>query len=477
MGGWRLNVVQPQLSWAGASLGFATSHPGPRFQTKPSLERSASCVVRLLTCCGWAFAIVCAVVCPLTVQAEEDSAPLLRLSSCDTVLQLVVPLPPGQEPAPDAAWQLKEVGAADASPLSVQLVPSAAADGSLGAPHGALTARIPPREGSDPQRRFALVRRDSSASQEPDIDAGFQFELQGETSIKLSQANDPVFTYNQGPITGEAVPANDHRRVRGCYLHPLWGLQGEQLTADFPRDHFHHHGLFWAWTHVTVGDQTFDLWEYRDIEPRFVRWLCRETGPQSAVLAVENGWFVGQRKVMIERVWLRVYRAEADSRSIDVQLTLIPTDQPVSLRGAEGKSYGGLTLRFDVWPRRDAVIRTPQLTLRHVGQGLLSEQDLSNTPLAWADLSSQFPGATGRSGAALLVHPQHPDYPPTWLTRCYGPLCIGWPGTESQTLQPGTPVTLNYRIWIHRTEAEHSLLQRVYDGYLAGCAASWEVTQ
>jgi hypothetical protein len=292
--------------------------------------------------------------------------------------------------------------------------------------------------------------------------------------LKLSQNGQPVLVYNFGPITGEAVPPNDARRVRGCYVHPLWGLQGEQLTADFPRDHYHHHGLFWAWKHVQVGEQIYDMWEYRDIQPRFVRWLCRHAGPESAVLAVENGWFAGTRQVMTERVWLRVYRADEQSRVLDVQLTLVPTDQPVSLSGAAGKSYGGLTLRFDVWPRRDAVVRTPTQTVRHVGQGLASQQDLSNTPLIWADLASHFPEAATRSGAALLIHPQHPDYPPTWLTRCYGPLCVGWPGIEPQTLQPGVPITLSYRIWIHRTEVERALLDDVYQSYLAACAASWE---
>ncbi len=177
---------------------------------------------------------------------------------------------------------------------------------------------------------------------------------------------------------------------------------------------------------------------------------------------------------MIERFWLQVYRAEADCQAIDLRLTLIPQDRPVSLGGDEAKSYGGITLRFDVWPRRDAVVRTPERTLRHVGQGQVSAEDLSNTALPWADLAARLPGSSQRSGAALLVHPQHPDYPPTWLTRCYGPLCIGWPGTQPKTLPVGEPVTLAYRLWIHRSEVEQPILRRAYDGYLAACAASWE---
>ena len=317
---------------------------------------------------------------------------------------------------------------------------------------------------------------DSAADPEQLGMAHFCWQPLSDASVKLTEGSTPVLQYNHGPLATDSLPADDRRRARAGYVHPLWGMQGETLTADFPADHVHHHGLFWAWKHVTIAGQTYNMWEFPDVEHRFVQWLSRQAGPYAAVLGVENGWFLGQHKVMVERVWLRVYPAEPDCRTIDLQVTLIPTDQPVSLQGDEGKSYGGVTLRFDVWPRRDAVIRTPELTVKHVGEGLESSEDLSNTPLPWADLSAQFPIAEGRSGAAVLVHPQHPHYPPSWLTRCYGALCVGWPGTVPLTLQPGVPVTLRYRIWIHRHELEQPSLRAAYESYLAACAAAWETS-
>ena len=62
-----------------------------------------------------------------------------------------------------------------------------------------------------------------------------------------------MLVYNHGVITDEKVPAKDARRSRACYIHPLWGLNGEVLTDDFPKDHYHHHGVFWAWPHVEIG--------------------------------------------------------------------------------------------------------------------------------------------------------------------------------------------------------------------------------
>ena len=133
-----------------------------------------------------------------------------------------------------------------------------------------------------------------------------------------------MLVYNHGVITDEKVPAKDNRRSRACYIHPLWGINGEVLTDDFPKDHYHHHGVFWAWPHVEIGDEKHDLWMYKKIAPNFVRWLARDTGPLAAVLGVENGWFLGDRKVMIERVWIEVAKATPTAAGPRSRLHLDP---------------------------------------------------------------------------------------------------------------------------------------------------------
>ena len=72
-----------------------------------------------------------------------------------------------------------------------------------------------------------------------------------------------------------------------------------------------------------------------------------------------------------------------------------------------------------------------------------------------------------------MVPPDHPDYPPTWLTRHYGALCVGYPGVRPCTFTPGKPWRLNYRVWIHKNAPDTAVLQRAYDAYLAGLKAKW----
>ncbi len=283
------------------------------------------------------------------------------------------------------------------------------------------------------------------------IESRFRLTEVNARSLGLWEGDKPVLVYNHGVVSKPGVP---ERFARSTYVHPLYGLDGEVLTDDFPRDHYHHRGLFWAWPHVGAGGREYDLWALEGIEQRFEKWLEKTTAPSGAVLGIENSWYAGAQKVMRERIRLRVHPSTADARAIDLECEWIPVDKPVTLRGAEGKSYGGLTLRFA--PGTNTVITIPS------GQ---TSADLPMTNLPWADLTRLWAHEQVTSGAALFVHPSHPDYPPQWLTRHYGVLCLGWPGVKPASLSPGKPVRCRYRVWIHRGAVDAATLKAAYRAY------------
>ncbi len=402
-------------------------------------------------------------VSPLSAQTNARGiGPSLTLvaPSNKSDLSVAAPLPGGTAIALDKAWQLVEIDHPEPA-IPAQISTMISGDSAASSASAQLLAIIPPQAAASESRRFRLETAET-AKQNAEL---FAWRDIDNTSLGLWEREQPVLVYNHGEVVNENIPASDHRRARGCYIHPVWGLNGEILTDDFPRDHYHHHGIFWAWPHVGIDGQEHDLWMYDTIKQRFVRWLHRDTGPVASSLGVENGWFVDDRQVMIERVSLRIFKASDDARVIDISLTWIPMAQAITLQGAEDKSYGGLTIRFAPGSRQETVITVPD------GR---TEQDLPDTPLAWADLTTRFGGAESASGAALLVHPGHPDFPPTWLTRHYGPLCVGWPGIEPRTFPPGQPIRLDYRIWIHKSAVDVSRLSEAYEGYSAAAKVVWE---
>jgi hypothetical protein len=407
-----------------------------------------------LVFCGVAVLVCVSAAASLAVGGE----PILSLPGSGLPLSFHVDLPDGLE-KPAGGVCLIEAGEPDLRP-AVQLVPSVTAAGLPDERRLALAGTIAPGSHAERQRRFRLAGGEPAKPESQT--AAFEIVEAGDASLRVLDGGKPVFVYNFATITNHAVPEADHRRSRSCYIHPVHGLDGEILTDDFPKDHYHHHGIFWTWPHVAVDGREHDLWAGDSIRQQFVRWLARQTGPAAAVLGVENGWFVGDQKVLTERVWMRAYHVAGQWRALDIELFLIPSGRPITLRGAEGKSYGGLTIRFA--PQSPAVITVPSGTI---------QQDLTTTILRWADLSARMSGSENTSGAAVFISPDHPDYPPTWLLRHYGPLCVGWPGVEPQTLAADRPVRLAYRIGIHRGEASTAELARLYEAYLAGQKASW----
>jgi hypothetical protein len=352
---------------------------------------------------------------------------------------------------------------------------------------------------------FACYRTGFTAEQ-PTAEP-FQFTEKDGKQLLLEEGGLPVLTYCFDVIEHENVPKKNTRRIAGCYIHPLYGLNGEALTDNAPPDHYHHHGIFWTWPHVGVREtdgsvKQYDLWTSNTaLKQHFVRWIGKQTTPETAIFEVENGWFIGKpedgNKIMSEQVRVIVRRVQSDtknstengaendtkkntdtlkntdhlkSRAIDFEFCWKPVGKPVSLRGSEGKSYGGLSIRFkpfipeEARKNKNASARQSEVNMITVPTGI-AKTDLPETPLAWADYTSRFDNRETLSGAAIFVPKTHPDFPPTWLTRYYGPLCVGWPGVKDRLFQPDEEIRLQYRIWIHDGTVTIPQIEKAYNQY------------
>ena len=285
--------------------------------------------------------------------------------------------------------------------------------------------------------------------------AGFRLlELPNER-LQVLEADKPVLAYCWGDQLKEGAPANFKR---SCYVHPVFGLDGEELTDDFPKDHYHHRGVSWMWPRMKAAgrgaERDIDLWAVKGIRQHFVKWLERRADAGGATVAVENSWVMDGPPVAKETVRLTARKAEPPGRAIDVELRFEATTAPIEIRGEITKGYGGFCFRFA--PREDTVITTP------AGK---QEKDADHLKFPWADLSARFAGRTEMSGAAVFIHPGNPAAPNEWTLRHYGFLGPCWPGMETATLEPGKPVTLKYRLWIHRGDAAAGGVAAAYDAY------------
>jgi hypothetical protein len=284
-----------------------------------------------------------------------------------------------------------------------------------------------------------LMSASLTAVAEPKAD--FAFRETSPTGLQLTDGDKPVFVYNFGDVTSKVKGA----APRSCYLHPVYAPNGVPLSDDFNPDHPHHRGISWMWPDVTVDGRTGDIWMVKGFKQKFVRWKARETTGPTAKLAVENGWFDGDRKFVEEDVEIIVHGVESlkndAQRQLDFTLTFEAVDKPVRIVGTSDgkKGFGGFCFRFA--PRDGGAAKTVIRTDKGISA---KDQVLGKHP--WAEVAGEFQGkpAWGR----IDDLDGNPGFPKNgWLLRHgFGFLNVSYPGLTPIVLEPGKPLVLKYRV-------------------------------
>ncbi len=275
--------------------------------------------------------------------------------------------------------------------------------------------------------------------------ASFQLEDTG-TALRVSENHVPVLVYHYAPVS--PPQGVDARYTRGCYIHPLYGLDGDVLSQDFPSDHRHHRGLYWSWPYWKILGRRADTWLATETKQRHEKWLKREVAADHVTLGVQNHWIfqdVPDRPLVREQITFRVTAARPNHRVIDFRLVFTNiSGAPITIQPKDYKGYGGFCFRPDA-------TRAPLFFTTALGP--LPEDALSCAS-PWADVSSAIKPGGPVSGMAIFQNPGNPDYPCNgWLLRHYGYLGACWPHTKTVSLAENATLTLRYRVLLHRGSA------------------------
>jgi hypothetical protein len=270
----------------------------------------------------------------------------------------------------------------------------------------------------------------------------FEFVETGE-GLELRVDARPVLFYQR------ETRSLDGRLPRSNYIHPLMSLDGDVLTEDFPEDHPHHRGVFWAWHQLFVGDERVgDGWLLEDFATEVTATESR-IAAGSARIHTTVRWSSPRHRegkpFIEERTTLTVYRATPDTRAIDFEIALRALVPGVRIGGSEdAKGYGGFSPR----------LRLPQ-GLKFTGRGgEVAPQTLQIEAGPWMDLSGPY-GANGAvSGLTILTHPSSPGFPQPWILRQQRSMQnVVFPGRGLIDVPTEEPLVLRYRLVIHRGAA------------------------
>jgi len=306
--------------------------------------------------------------------------------------------------------------------------------------------------------KYRLVELKTKASSSGGVHA-----IKVRDKVAIDVAGRKAFAYQAQP--GE-LPANDIKEIfrRGGYIHPVYTPSGRAVTDDYPPDHYHHHGIWFAWTKTEFEGRHPDFWNMGDGTGK-VEFVALDSTWNGAV----HGGFTSRHRyvdlsgskpttVLNEEWKVTVYnvgRGQKPYSMFDMIATHeCATSSPLVLPEYR---YGGIGFRgHRQWLEKDnCFFLTSEGKDRSNGHG---------TRAKWCHIGGRIDGQM--AGIAVLDHPTNfrapqpmrinPDQP----FFCYAPPLMG--GLE---IAPGKPYVSRYRFIVYDGEPDKVELDRLWNDY------------
>jgi hypothetical protein len=251
---------------------------------------------------------------------------------------------------------------------------------------------------------------------------------------------------------------------RGGYIHPVYSPAGRVVSDDYPADHFHHHGIWFAWTKTEFEGRHPDFWNMGDGTGTVEFVALDETwsGPVHAGFKARNRYVdlsAPSPKTVLNEGWeVMVYRTSQGATPYFI-FDLVSTQETASTSPLilPEYRYGGIGFRgAREWlPKDNCVFLTSEGKDRSNGNG---------TRARWVHVGGKIGGQM--AGIAILDHPGNFRAPqPTRLNPdqpffCYAPSVMGqW------EIARGQAYISRYRFITYDGEPDVAELNRLWNDY------------
>lgn len=255
---------------------------------------------------------------------------------------------------------------------------------------------------------------------------------------------------------------------RSNYIHPLYNLNGTIITENFPEDHRHHRGIFWAWHQLYVGETRIgDGWLLKDFNWDVVSMAETDAGTDRSTLKTKVFWksplwiddYGNEKPLVKETTTISVYPKADGYRVIDFQIELLAMEPDMRIGGSEDeKGYGGFSLRMKL--PTDIVFREKA--------GKVIPQNLPVEGQGWLTIEGTLGEKEEITGVTIIPHLDNPGYPNPWILRSKTSMqnaVYPDPGAIPIPLSTTTPTLLQYRMLISRGNLDHTIIENSQDAF------------
>lgn len=288
----------------------------------------------------------------------------------------------------------------------------------------------------------------------PQTQAPFTF-ITHEQGVELLENGQAVYFYQKLPKS----PNGKHKFNN--YLHPLMSLNGDTLSQEFPLDHLHHRGIFWAWHQIYVDSiQVADGWEMQNLQTEVVD-METSTSNGLASLRIVAQWrsslYQDGKPFIKEHTTITVHPLVDDKRNVDFKIALKALVPNVQIGGSDDeKGYGGLSAR----------LKLPDDLVFTSSNGSVTAQVHQVKAGDWMDFSASFGKNSEKSGVTILCHPATPNYPAPWILRSKTSMQnIVFPGRHRVAVPTDEAIVLRYRMIIHNGSADSIDIAKLQSEY------------
>ncbi len=283
----------------------------------------------------------------------------------------------------------------------------------------------------------------------------------------ITESGKPVLNYNYRTVPipegfFESIPKNHlpyarkYAIPRSDYMHPLFGPDGQELTADWNKDHAHHRGIYWAWPEVQFNGELGDLHALQKVWARPTDKIETRHAKDWAEMEAESRWMWEDKTPIVREVAkIRAWKTGKHGRYIDLTFRFEALEDGVTLARRGTKAYEGLNIRL-------APVE---------GMKLVHHADPEKTTprMAWQAATGNWAGAKQPLSMAVFEKTTNPHYPSDYVE--YPDLPWFQPtfpkAGQRFALEKGRPLTLRYRIWIRRgpppTQEEFRTQWKIYN--------------
>jgi len=283
------------------------------------------------------------------------------------------------------------------------------------------------------------------------------------TKVNVRVNGRPFFSYQ---AEKSDLPRTDIPEVyrRGAYIHPLLTPSGKLLTDDYPADHAHHHGIWFAWSNAKFEGHPVNFWETAaklgTVE--FASLSMLWSGPVHGGFQAEHRFLdltASKPKTVLNETWRVTAYNFQDGSAPRWVFDLVSTQtcassSPLTL---PQNLYGGMSIRGNgLWHESN-----PVFFLTSEGRDRTNGNE---TRGRWCHMGGNVDGQLG--GVVVLCHPDNFYAPQPMRIHsgkpyfCYSPQQMG-----DFEIKPGRPYISRYRYVVFDGPPDRRELERLWQDY------------